>query len=250
MAQTPKTRARRRFLAGMGALALSGAAGPLRAQPAGGPVPANIDPANPLSRTPTDLNLVLAVDCSSSIDAGRYRLQAEGYAAAFRNDRVRRAILSGRERRIGIAMTHWGGQRVQHVAVDWTLLDGRAALDAFAARLAGQPRLTEDDATAVGAAIDHGRELLQRCPFAGTRQVIDVSGDGASNQGKFPRYARDAAVAQDIGINGLPILTLEPNLDAVYRSEVIGGPGAFVVPVRRFEDFAAAIANKLVREIA
>ena len=245
MAQTPKTRARRRFLAGMGALALSGTGARVFAQPA-----ARIDPGQPYSRPPTDLNLVLAVDCSSSIDAGRYRLQAQGYAAAFRNERVRRAVLSGREKRIGIAMTQWGGQRVQHVAVDWTLLDGRAALDAFAARLAGQPRLTDDDATAVGAAIDHARGLLQQCPFAGTRQVIDISGDGASNQGKFPRYARDEAVALDIGINGLPILTLEPNLDAVYRAEVIGGPGAFVVPVRRFEDFAAAIANKLVREIA
>ncbi|MBI1245764.1 MAG: DUF1194 domain-containing protein [Alphaproteobacteria bacterium] len=238
-------RARRRFLAGMGALALSGAGRGVLAKPE-----ASIEPGLPFSRRPTDLNLVLAVDCSRSVDAVRYRLQAEGYAAAFRNERVRRAILGGREKRIAIAMTHWGGQRVQHVAVDWTLLDGRPALDAFAARLAVQPRLTEDDATALGAAIDHGRLLLECCPFASVRQVIDISGDGSNNQGKLARYARDEAVAVDIGINGLPILTLEPNLDSIYRAEVIGGPGAFVVPVRRYADFAAALANKLVREIA
>lgn len=245
MAIAPKMRARRRFLAGMGAMALSGAGARVFAQPA-----ASIDPGQPYSRPPTDLNLVLAVDCSRSVDAGEYRLQAEGYAAAFHNARVRRAILAGREKRIAIAMTHWGGQRVQHVAVDWTLLDGPAAIDAFAARLARQPRLTDDDATALGAAIDHAHLMLRTCPFAGARRLIDISGDGPNNQGKLARYARDEAVASDIGINGLPILTDEPNLDSIYRTEVIGGPGAFVVPVRRYADFAAAIANKLAREIA
>lgn len=245
MAPVRSTQARRRFLAGMGALAVVGRAGAGIAQPAAG-----IDPTQPFTRPPSDLNLVLAVDCSRSVDAGEYRLQAEGYASAFRNDRVRRAILAGREKRIAVSMTHWAGARVQHVAIGWTLLDRPAAIDAFAARLAAQPRLTEDDATALGSAIDHARGVLAECPFQSLRNVIDVSGDGSNNQGRLAHYARDAAVAMGIGINGLPILTDEPNLDTIYRREVIGGPGAFVVPVRRYADFAAAIAHKLVREIA
>ncbi|MBI3506772.1 MAG: DUF1194 domain-containing protein [Proteobacteria bacterium] len=229
----------------MGAFAAMGPAVPGHAQPA-----ASIDPAQPFSRPPSDLNLVLAVDCSRSIDDDEYRLQAQGYASAFGNERVRRAILAGHERRIAVTLTHWGGQRVQHQAIGWTLLDSPAAIGAFAKRLAAQPRLTDDDATAIGAAIDHARGLFGQCPFASLRRVIDVSGDGSNNQGRLARYARDEAVAAGIGINGLPILTDEPNLDSVYRQEVIGGPGAFVVPIRRFADFAAAIAHKLFREIA
>jgi len=245
MAPADATRARRRFLAGLGALAVVGRARPGVAQPAAG-----IDPLQPFALPPSDVNLVLAVDCSRSVDAGEYRLQAEGYAAAFRNDRVRRAILGGREKRIAVSMTQWAGARVQHVAIGWTLLDRPAAIDAFAARLSAQPRLADDDATALGGAIDHARTVLADCPFASQRNIIDVSGDGSNNQGRLARYARDTAVAAGIGINGLPILTDEPNLDTIYRREVIGGPGAFVVPVRRYADFAAAIAHKLVREIA
>ena len=245
MAPTRPNAGRRRLLAGMGAFAVLGGARPGFAQR-----DASIDPGQPFSRRSTDLNLVLAVDCSRSVDAGEYRLQSEGYAAAFRYDRVRRAILGGREKRIAVTLTQWAGQRVQHQAIGWTLLDTTAALDAFAARLSAQPRLTDDDATALGAAIDHARGLFQQCPFAADRHVIDVSGDGSNNQGRLARYARDEAVAAGIGINGLPILTDEPNLDSIYRQEVIGGPGAFVVPVRRYPDFAAAIAHKLIREIA
>ncbi len=233
---------RRAFLAG----SLAAAASPALADPR----TANTDPIRPFGAPAADLALVLAVDCSRSIDGQEYRLQAEGYAAAFRHARVRRAILGGPTRRIAVAMTQWGGQFAQTQALGWTLLDAEPAIDAFAARLEAQPRLVDDDATAIGAAIDHAVRVLAECPFAVARRTIDVSGDGRNNQGRFPRFARDDAVAAGVGINGLPILTDETNLAGVYRSEVIGGPGAFVVPARSFSNFADAVLHKLAAEIA
>jgi hypothetical protein len=211
---------------------------------------AHVDPSRPFGAPSADLALVLAVDCSRSIDGREYRLQAEGYAAAFRHARVRRAILGGPTRRIAVTMTQWGGQFAQTQALGWTLLDAETAIDAFAARLKAQPRLVDDDATAIGAAIDHAVRVLEKCPFAASRRTIDVSGDGRNNQGRFPRFARDDAVAAGVGINGLPILTDEVNLASVYRSEVIGGQGAFVVSARGFSNFADAVLHKLAAEIA
>lgn len=219
-------------------LALSAAAAPFPATTATG------------TSRPVDVALVLAVDCSSSIDAGEFRLQSQGYAEAFRTERVQRAVLGGRHRAIAVAMTHWGGQIAQQVVADWTLLDSPAAMLRFADLLAGMPREVADDATAIGAAIDHARGLFDRVPFRPERQVIDVSGDGMNNQGRFPSYARDAAVAAGIGINGLAILTDHATLDRYFRAEVIGGPGAFVMPARRFADFGPAIANKIAQELS
>jgi hypothetical protein len=204
---------------------------------------------SPVSRR-VDVALVLAVDCSRSIDADEYRLQAQGYADAFRTERVQRAVLGGRHRAIAVTMTQWGGQFAQHPAVGWTLLDGKAAMIGFADRLAELPRLVDDDATSIGAAIDHARGLFARNPFVAERRVIDVSGDGMNNQGRFPRYARDDAVAAGIGINALAILTEHATLDRYFHAEVIGGPGAFVGPARRFADFGPAIANKIAMEVA
>jgi hypothetical protein len=246
MADSPVTR--RRLLAG--AAAAAALPGTAFADGPAGERSARSAPERPFSRPAADLALVLAVDCSRSIDPAEYRLQAEGYAAAFRHARVRQAVLGGRERRVAVAMTQWGGQFAQSVTLGWTLLDGVPALDAFAARLAGQPRTVDDDATAIGAAIDHARRLLDQCPYEASRRVIDVSGDGSNNQGRFARYARDEAVAAGIGINGLPILTDEPRLDMVYRREVIGGPGAFLVPARDFASFADAVLHKIATEIA
>ena len=239
---------RRRFLAGSLALVASG----LGASPSfASERTAHTLPGQPFSQPAVDLALVLAVDCSRSIDAEEYRLQAQGYAAAFRHPRVRRAVLGGNgERRVTVAMTQWGGQFAQIQALGWRVLDNAAALDGFAASLEAQPRAIHDDATAIGAAIDHAVHVLAECPYAATRRTIDVSGDGRNNQGRFARFARDDAVAAGIGINGLPILTDEANLASVYRAEVIGGPGAFVVPARSFANFADAILHKLATEIA
>lgn len=234
---------RRRFVRGL-ALAALAAPSLARAQTA------RIDPAQPFSARPVDMALVLAVDCSRSIDAEEYRLQAFGYATAFRTERVRKAALGGRRGGIAVAMTQWGGQRAQELVVDWTLLADPAGLENFAARLAIQPRRVDDDATSISGAIDHARRLFSTLPYAAERRVIDVSGDGINNQGRFPRFARDDAVDDGIGINGLPILTEYGTLDRYFRAEVIGGPGAFVVPARRFADFGPAIAHKIAQEVA
>jgi hypothetical protein len=211
---------------------------------------ARIDPVRPYSARAVDMALVLAVDCSRSIDEDEYRLQALGYAAAFRTDRVRKAALGGRSGAIAVCMTQWGGQRAQELAVDWTLLADPAGLENFAARLAIQPRKIEDDATSLSGAIDYARHQFSTLPYATERRVIDVSGDGINNQGRLPRFARDQAVDEGIGINGLPILSEYVTLDRYFRSEVIGGPGAFVVPARRFADFGPAIAHKIAQEVA
>jgi hypothetical protein len=232
---TPPRVTRRRIVQG---LALGAAA-----------LPFQVGAQNPAPRR-VDVALVLAVDCSRSIDEGEYRLQAQGYADAFRTDRVQRAALSGRHGAIAVILTQWGGQFAQKEATPWTLLDGKPALTRFADKLAGLERLVDDDATSIGAAIDHGRRMLERIPFLPERRVIDVSGDGMNNQGRFPRYARDDAVAAGIGINALAILSDHATLDRYFRAEVIGGPGAFVVPARRFADFGPAIANKIAMEVA
>ena len=248
-----ETPSRRRVLTGLAQAGLAGAgfAGVAFGMPAAAPAQtARIDPRQPYSARPVDMALVLAVDCSRSIDAEEYRLQALGYAAAFRTDRVRKAALGGRRGAIAVAMTQWGGQRAQELVVDWTLLADPAGLENFAGRLAAQPRMIEDDATSLSGAIDHARRLFGTLPYAAERKVIDVSGDGINNQGRLPRFARDEAVDDGIGINGLPILTEYGTLDRYFRAEVIGGPGAFVVPARRFADFGPAIANKIAQEVA
>lgn len=234
---------RRRFVQGIGLAAMA-------APSLAGAQTARIDPARPFSARPVDMALVLAVDCSRSIDPEEYRLQALGYAEAFRTDRVRKAALGGRRGAIAVAMTHWGGQRAQELVVDWTLLADPAGLENFAARLAVQPRRIDDDATSLSGAIDHARRQFSTLPYAAERRVIDVSGDGINNQGRLPRFARDEAIDDGIGINGLPILTEYGTLDRYYRAEVIGGPGAFVVPARRFADFGPAIAHKIAQEVA
>jgi hypothetical protein len=234
---------RRRFVGGL-VLAALAAPSLARAQIA------RIDPSQPFSAPTIDMALVLAVDCSRSIDADEYRLQAMGYAAAFRSERVRKAALGGRRGAIAVAMTQWGGQRAQELVLDWTLVADPAGLENLAARLAVQPRRIDDDATSISGAIDHARRQFATLPYAAERRVIDVSGDGINNQGRLPRFARDEAVDDGIGINGLPILTEYGTLDRYFRAEVIGGPGAFVVPASRFADFAPAIAHKIAQEVA
>ena len=209
--------------------------------------------ALPARAQPVDLALVLAVDCSGSVDADEYFLQVEGYAAAFRHPSVIASILSGARRAILVSYFQWGGPVNLHLAVPWTRIDSPEAAEAFARKILGQRRQVFGGGTAIGAAIDYGRQLLEETGLGGVgggRKVIDVSGDGIANNGRQPTLARDQAVAAGITINGLPILTDFPSLDEYYRTFVIGGPGAFVVPAREFTDFAQAILNKLIREIA
>jgi len=197
-----------------------------------------------------DLQLVLAVDASGSVDARRFELQRRGYAEAFANPRILEAIRSGPLRAIAVTMFQWTGPRLQVRVLDWQVVEDGASAKAVAATIATTPRRLFGGGTSISAAIDYAVPLFAAGDFAAERRVIDVSGDGANNSGRSPGPARDAAVAAGIVINGLPILALEPDLDAYYRDNVIGGPGAFVVAVDSFEHFGDAILDKLINEIA
>lgn len=241
---SPRRRHRRGFPGGLSRV--------LRAV-AGVAVAAVILPAVPAvaqKRAAVDLQLVLAVDASGSVDAMRFELQKQGYVAAFRHPRVLEAIRSGPAQAIAVTVMQWTGPALQVVAVPWTRIADRASAEAFAEAIAQFPRRLFSGGTSISGAIDYGVALMGESPFPGERRVIDISGDGANNRGRPATQARDEAVRAGIGINGLPILALEPGLDGYYRDNVIGGPGAFVVAAESYETFAAAILKKLIAEIA
>lgn len=208
-----------------------------------------------------DLQLVLAADVSRSVDAEEFALQREGYASAFSDPRVLRAIRSGKLGRIAVCFLEWSGEWAQQVIVDWTVIRDEASAEDFAAALLVPPRPFADR-TAIGAAIDYAVAQFARSGFSGARRTIDVSGDGTNTNGKLPSVARDQALAQGIVINALVILSPVPmpwnpfhthppgGLANYFREHVAGGPGSFVLVVEDFQSFAYAIANKLIREIA
>jgi len=197
-----------------------------------------------------DLALVLAVDASGSVNQTRFELQRDGYAAAFRHPRVKAAIRSGAKSAIAVTMVQWTGPALQVIAVKWTRIADDAAADAFAAAIERAPRALFGGGTSISGAIDTGMALLFDSPFQTGRRVIDISGDGSNNRGRPVAAARDEAVAAGVGINGLPILALEPDLDRYYQESVIGGPGAFVIAAKSYDAFADAILKKLITEIA
>jgi hypothetical protein len=202
------------------------------------------------AQTAVDLQLVLAVDASGSVDQVRFELQKRGYVAAFRHARVLQAIRSGPNRAIGVTMVQWTGPVLQVQVVGWTLVADEETAAAFADAIERAPRQLFGGGTSISGAIDYATTLFPNSPFRANRRVIDVSGDGSNNRGRPVTLARDEAVASGIGINGLPILALEPDLDHYYYDSVIGGPGAFVVAAQNYETFADAILKKLIIEIA
>jgi hypothetical protein len=202
------------------------------------------------AQTQVDLNLVLAVDVSGSVNQARFELQRRGYAAAFRDPLVIQAIAASTHQAIAVAMVQWTGPTLHVVVVDWTLVHDRASADALAATFEAMPRQLFGGGTSVSGAIDFALQLLPKSPYRSERRVIDVSGDGANNRGRPAALARDEAVKAGVVINGLPILGLEPDLDGYYRDNVIGGPGAFVIAAQGYDNFAEAIRDKLVNEIA
>jgi hypothetical protein len=221
--------------------------------------PAILDSALPQARaaermaaeTQVDLNLVLAVDVSGSVNQRRFELQRDGYVAAFQHPRVLKAIAAGGlSGAIGVSMLQWTGPSLHVEAVPWSLLKDEASARAFAGAIRSAPRQLFSGGTSISGAIDYSVGLLERSPFQGGRRVVDISGDGANNRGRLAVEARDAAVARGITINGLPILELEPFLDEHYKNNVIGGPNAFMVVAQTFDEFADAILKKLVTEIA
>jgi len=205
--------------------------------------------ANP-ARTDVSVALVLAVDCSFSVSNDRFELQKRGYAAAFRNPQVVNAIRTLATQSIAVTMFQWTGPQLHVVVADWALIKDRASANAFADTLAAAPRRLFRGGTSISGAIDYARVLLAGSSFKGRRRIIDISGDGSNNSGRPVTIARDQAVADGIGINGLPILTVEPGLDRYYYENVIGGPGAFMIPAANYDNFADAVLKKLISEIA
>ena len=202
------------------------------------------------AQTAVDLQLVLAVDASGSVDQRRFELQKQGYVAAFRDPRVLRAIQSGATQAIAVTMVQWTGPALQIQVLPWTLIKDTATAHAFADTIAAMPRQLFSGGTSISGAIDYAVPLILESPFKGARRVIDVSGDGSNNRGRPAASARDDAVRAGIVINGLPILELEPDLKRYFSDLVIGGPGAFVIAADSYETFAEAILKKLIREMA
>ena len=208
-----------------------------------------------------DLLLVLAADISRSVDAEKFRIQRDGYAAAMASPRVMKAIQSSERGRIAVTFVEWSGAGAQTVVVDWTMIGNDAQAARFAERVRSAPRLFMDR-TAIGAAIDFAMLQMARSPFRAPRRVIDVSGDGTNNAGRNVVEARDAALAQGVTINGLAILSEVPlafnpqhthppgGLLKYYEDHVIGGPGAFAIAAKGHEEFGTLILSKLVKEIA
>lgn len=208
-----------------------------------------------------DLLLVLAADVSRSVDSVKFQLQRDGYVAAFSNPRVLEAIRSGRNGRIAVCLVEWSGMLSQKVVIDWTLIKDAGSGRQFGDRLIEAQR-SFAERTAIGAGIDFAAAQFARAPYESTRRTIDVSGDGTNNSGPDVKLSRDAAVTQNITINGLVILSERPlpwnpdhthppgGLANYYRENVIGGPGAFVMTAERFRSFGESLINKLVAEIA
>jgi hypothetical protein len=207
--------------------------------------------------TPVDLQLVMAVDVSRSIDEVEAELQRRGYIEAMTNERVVEAIVSGENRRIGVCYVEWAGTHYQQTVIDWMLIDSARSARAFSDKLSESPR-TSQSWTAVGAALAYSAQRFQSSPFTSKRRIIDISGDGRTNDGPPAELVRDKLVADGIVINGLPVMMNRQNygrpqdaaLDKYYEENVIGGPGSFMIVAANFDDFGRAVRSKLIREIS
>jgi len=216
------------------------------------------DPAEAADgKVEVDVELFLAVDVSRSMTPRELEIQRRGYAEALVSKPVVDAIMSGLLGRVAITYVEWAGQNSQRVVVDWTVISDRASAQAFASKLTAhfQDSLRR---TSISGALDYGARSIEANNFTANRRVIDVSGDGPNNHGRPVLAARAEVLARGIVINGLPLMTREgmgsmwhlEDLDDYYRHCVIGGPGAFVVPVLKWSNFPEAVRRKLVLELA
>ena len=198
---------------------------------------------------PVDLELVLAVDASASVSEDEFDLQVRGLAEAFQHRSVVQAIHSAGDLGLAVSLFQWADYRQHAVSVDWTLLHDSVSARQFAKQIDAVTR-SVSGSTAIGGALEFAISRLDGNGFEGRRKVVDVSGDGRSNQGSAATLARDLAAARGITVNGLAILNEDPTLDLYYRSDVIAGAGAFVMIANDYEAYRLAILNKLVREIS
>jgi hypothetical protein len=209
------------------------------------------------SAIPVDVELVIAVDVSYSMDPEEQALQREGYIMALTSREFLRALREGANGKIAVTYFEWAGQTDQKIVMPWRLIDGPEAADAVAAEIARAP-YRRASRTSISGALRFAKPLFDNSGYRGLRRVIDVSGDGANNNGPLVVPTRDDVLASGITINGLPIMLKRPNiasvdidnLDVYYEDCVIGGPGAFVIPIREREKFIEATRTKLVLEIA
>jgi hypothetical protein len=220
-------------------------------------------PNNPLILTqrsdaiPVDAEVVLAVDVSYSMDPEEQALQREGYMAAITSREFLQALKQGMHGRVAMTYFEWAGMHHQQIIVPWRVVDGPESADGFAADI-GRARYTRASRTSISGALLFAAPLFDGSGYRGVRRVIDVSGDGVNNNGPLVTVTRDEVLAKGITINGLPILLKRPNastldieqLDIYYEDCVIGGPGAFVIPIKDRAQFKEAIRTKLVLEIA
>lgn len=204
-----------------------------------------------------DVELVLAVDVSRSMSPRELEIQRRGYAEALVSDDVVKAITRGLIGRVALRYIEWAGDGSQRVIANWSLIAGRQDAEQFAAKLVAQfdPTLRR---TSISSALDYSRRSFDRNGFTSIRRVIDISGDGPNNSGGPVLEARKRALDAGIVINGLPLMTRDgiysrfdlKDLDEYYRQCVIGGPASFVIPVIRWDQFPAAVRQKLIQELA
>jgi len=209
------------------------------------------------SAVAVDTELVLAVDVSYSMDPEEQRIQREGYMEAITSREFMAAIRAGSHGKVALNYFEWAGPDDQKIIVPWRIVEGPESADAFATEIARAP-YRRASRTSIGGALMFAKPLFAGSGFRGLRRVIDISGDGPNNSGPLVVPQRDDVLAAGITINGLPLMLNRPNsfsmdiakLDIYYEDCVIGGPGAFVIPVRDRAQFKEAIRTKLILEIA
>ncbi len=206
---------------------------------------------------PVDVALVIVVDISLSMDPGEQALQRDGYVEAFRHPDLLTTIENGQFQRIAVAYVEWGSSSDQSLVLPWTVVEDQRSAESVASQLETIP-VQRSRSTSISSAIDFARQLFEVTEVEAVRHVIDVSGDGPNNDGRPVVDARTDALEAGITINGLPVMLRPmgfspwsiPELDLYYGDCVIGGPGAFILPVKDPADFKAAIRQKLLLEIA
>jgi hypothetical protein len=204
-----------------------------------------------------DVELVLAVDVSYSMDMDELAIQREGYAQAIISKEFLQALKSGPNGKIAVTYFEWAASTDQKIIIPWRLIDGPETADAVANEIMKTP-IRRASRTSISGAINFAMPLFEENNYRGLRRVIDISGDGPNNNGMPVTTARDAALEKGIIINGLPIMVKEPsystmdidNLDYYYEDCVIGGPGSFVVTIKDRDKFKEAIRTKLLLEVA
>jgi hypothetical protein len=202
-----------------------------------------------VAQTPeVDMTLVLAIDCSFSVDANEFRLQMQGLGQAFMRPEVKEAIAKGPNGRIAVAAMQWSDEANQTVIVPWTIIATDKDADRLGAALTEIPRRLAEGGTSISMALEYAAALFNDAPKS-PRRVIDVSSDGRNNIGPPVALARNKVVKMGITINALTILNEWPTLDKYFEENVVGGQGNFVIPADDYSAYAEAIYKKLLREI-